>query len=124
MDKLLEVTIPLIIDDINDVSALKKAVATSIMEHQDSFHQFLDRLIQMGDARITVIDDSLNIEGCDVNLDSFGGVAEGTFDSDFYAGCKDMNSVDEHAVILPFKIENTNLVFSIELPPEWIPDYD
>lgn len=124
MTDQLYVTIPLIIDNLNDNASLKRAISVAIMENQSAFHPLLERLIEMGDLRMTVLDDSLNIDTFDVIADDSGGIACGTFDSDFYAGCKDMNSVDEHEVELPFTIENNILVFNIVLPPAWIPDYD
>ncbi len=122
MDEILHITIPLIVADDNDNESLQKAVATAIMDNEGQFFPLLERLIDKGDARLTVIDGSLNIENIDVDVSLTGGVASGSFDSDFYAGCKDMNSQDDHEVTLEFEIEDGNLVFDIELPPAWRPE--
>ena len=122
MDEILHITIPLIVADDNDNESLQKAVATAIMDNEGQFFPLLERLIGKGDARLTVIAGSLNIENIDVDVSLTGGVASGSFDSDFYAGCKDMNSQDDHEVTLEFEIEDGNLVFDIELPPAWRPE--
>ena len=119
---MLEATIPLPITDFNDIPSLQKAIADVIMQNQNIFEPLLYRLIDMGDSGMSIIDDSLNIEPLDVDVDPDVGVAPGMFDSYFYAGCKDMTSIDEHDVALPFTIENGHLVFDIELPPAWIPE--
>lgn len=125
MRENIYITIPLIVDDLSNIESLQKAVASAIMDNEGQFFPLLERLIDMGDARMTVIDGSLNIEQIDVDVSPTGGTASGAFDSDFYAGCKDMNSQDDHEVTLEFEIEDGNLVFDIELPPAWRPgEYD
>ena len=121
MDDNLCITIPLNIANINDPESIQKAIATGIMENQQQFLPLLERLIDMGDARMSVIEGSLNVEHCDVDITSSEYMASGFFDSDFYAGCKDLNSQDDHEVMLPFIIEGGNLIFDIELPPAWRP---
>ncbi len=121
MDDNLYVTIPLLIGDCNDREMLQKAIATAIMDNQNQFLPLLERLIDMGDARMTVIEGSLNVEHCDVEIDQATGVASATYDSDFYAGCKDMNSVDDHEVDLEFEIEGGKIIFDIIIPPAWRP---
>ena len=125
MSEILRIKIPLIVDNVNNKESLQKAVAIAIMENEGQFLPLLERLIDMGDARMTVTDGSLNIEPVDVEVSTTGGVASGSFDSDFYAGCKDINSQDGHEVTLDFEIEDGYLVFDIELPPAWRPgEYD
>ena len=66
MDEILHITIPLIVADDNE--SLQKAVATAIMDNEGQFFPLLERLIDKGDARLTVIDGSLNIENIDVDV--------------------------------------------------------
>ena len=123
MADTLYITIPLFIDDINDNAVLQKSIAKAIMDNQNDFLPLLERLIDMGNARdMSVAERSLNIEDCDIDVDNTKGVACGMFDSNYFASCKDVESVDEHEVTLPFTIENDNLVFDFQLPPAWIPD--
>lgn len=125
MDVDLQFSIPLIVDDMNDYESLQREIAKAIMDNQEKLLPLLERLIDMGDARVTVIERSLNIESCDVEVSSSGGKASGSFDSDFYAGCKDINSQDDHEVTLAFEIEEGSLIFDIVLPPAWRPgEYD
>ena len=121
MEDHLYISIPITIKDTNDVEAMKKFIAMVIEDNQNSFLPLLERLIDLGDSRVTVIDNSLNVEDCDIDLSLADGIACATFDSDFYAGCKDMNSQNDHEVALPFTIENNNIVFDIEIPPAWRP---
>ena len=122
MEENLCITLPLIVSGINDNALLKSSVASIIIENESQFLPLLERLIDMGDARMTVIEGSLNIKPVDVEVSPTGGVAFGTFESDFFVGCKDMNSQDDHEVSLKFDIEDSNLVFNIQLPPAWRPD--
>jgi len=125
MDDDLYIKIPLIVGDDNDHESLQKAIATAIMDNQHQFFPLLERLIDKGDANMTVIEGSLNVEYCDIDTSTTEGVASGSFDSDYYASCKDMCSQDDHEVTLPFEIEDGNLIFDIELPAAWRPgEYD
>lgn len=120
----LHITIPLLIENINDTAALQKSIAEAIMENQDDSHPLLERLIDMGDARdMSVVERSLNIEYCDVgvSMENMKGIAHGMFDSDYYASCKDIETMDDHKVTLPFTIEEDTLVFNIDLPETWLP---
>ena len=117
-------TIPLLIDDYDDKALLQKAISSAIMGHQNQFLPLLERLIDLGDSNMSVMEGSLNIESCDVdiNLTTLEGFTSGMFDSFHYASCKDMQSQDEHEVSLPFTIENDALSFDLEIPPAWKPD--
>ena len=121
-DDVLNVTLKINSYDPEGLDSLTKAVEEVIRENQQDFHPLFERLIDMGDARITVVDDSLYISDCSISSDRLSGVAFCMFDSDFYAGCKDMNSSGEHEVELPFDVDGDTVVFAIDLPPRWVPD--
>jgi len=118
----LTISLKLSTDDADDIKSLKKAVKRAILKSQQDFHPLFERLIDMGDARMTVMGESLYIGDCHINADLSGGEASGEFNSDFYAGCKDMNSTGDHEVTLPFTIDDETLYFEIEIPPRWVPD--
>ena len=120
MDEIIKIAIPLDIESFDDDS-LKVAISSAIVAHEMEFHPLLERLIEMGDARVTVVDDSLTIDAQDVDVNSTGGIACGMFESDYYAGCKDVESMSDHEVTLEFTFKDKSMVFEIELPPAWIP---
>ena len=92
-----------------------------ISEREREFHPLFERLIDRGDSRVTVLDDSMLVQAVEINGNQ--GCASISFDSEFYAGCKDMNSIDEHETTLDFEIEDDMMLFSIPLPDAWIHEY-
>jgi len=114
MNDRIKVEIPIVDSDLGVTKA------DLIANHAREFYPLFERLINCGDARITVLDDSLTV--VDVDVSGLSGCASVTFGSDFYAGCKDMNSIDEHETTLEFEIIDDKMVFDIVLPPAWIPE--
>jgi hypothetical protein len=100
-----------------DVNA--SAVEELIIEHQSEFEPLLERAIDVDDARVQLVDDSLEVEQIEFGEDGSSGVAEVEFMSSFYAGCKDMNSDEWHTETLPFQIVDGVLIFEIDLPVRW-----
>ena len=101
-----------------DNDEIKAMIANAIENNQIKFEPLFQQIIDRGDSRITILDGSLRVTDIVVTGDS--GFAEVNFDSDFYAGCKDINSTDEHNTRLEFRIYKWMMVFNIELPPAWI----
>jgi hypothetical protein len=99
-----------------------KAIAQAIIEHEDEFEPYFARLIDLGDANLTVVGNSLQIEACNIELTGEKGVAHGEFTSDFYASCKDMRAQDDQEVSLKFTLKGNQLYFDIALPSIWRPD--
>lgn len=109
--------------DIEESDApLEERIAKTIKENEGEFWRYFERLIDTEDARYTVIDDSLEIERIVIN--GIEGFAHGNFTWDFYAGCKDINSIDQKEVEINFKISEETLVFDIDLPIIWRSDED
>ena len=122
MDDNVKFRVPLFIDDFDDIHAIKKEVEKIILANQNNFHPIFERVIDQGDAGLTVMEGSLYIEDCCIDNDNMGGMVNGTFDSDYYASCKDMRSQGEHEVTIEFTIEGDYLIFDIALPIAWKPD--
>lgn len=121
MENRLHVEIPFLQSNFSGTQDLERAIADLIVEHQASFQPLFENLIDTGDARISVMNDSLSVN--DVSLSGKEGCADIEFCSDFYAGCKDMNSTGEHEYVLEFEITPTHILFDVEIPPAWKPDY-
>lgn len=105
-----------------DAKDMRSEVRTAILQNEAQFQPLFGRLIDHEDARTTLLDDSMTIT--DLSLSAGGGHASVEFSSAFYAGCRDVNGVNEHEAELPFEIVGDKLVFTITLPPRWVPDPD
>ncbi|WP_426787913.1 hypothetical protein [Xanthomonas campestris] len=92
---------------------------TLVLEHQSEFHPLFERAIDVDDARVQLVDDSVEIEQVEVDEDGRSGCVSVEFMSLFYAGCKDMDSTNWHQEDLPFSIENGVLIFDIPIPVHW-----
>ena len=90
-----------------------------IVEYQSEFAPLFELTIDIDDARVQLVDDSLEVQQVDIDEDRTSGWAQVEFMSSFYAGCKDQNSDDWHTEELPFRITETALVFEIGLPIQW-----
>lgn len=113
-EKTLKLTYPLgthspTINDIENV----------IHENLKDFHVLLWRFIDENDARTTLLEDSVQVEHVTLPANSDEGSFDLQFESEFYAGCKDMNSTDEHETTEEFFIENGQLIIDMLLPPKW-----
>jgi len=113
MNERLRVEIPFEPDEEEDVEAL---AAKLIKANERKFRSFFDRLINE-DARYTFLEDSLSVPELVIN--GAKGFASIIFTSDFYAGCRDMNGVEDHEESLEFEIRDGHMIFDIELPPRW-----
>jgi len=58
MGDTLHVEIPISFEGGDDIESI---VANAIKENQGEFYPLFERLIDMGDARMTVVDDSLDL---------------------------------------------------------------
>jgi hypothetical protein len=123
MEDNIQITAGLNVDQ-NEVEedVFLEAIVQAIIEHEDEFEPYFARLIDLGDANLTVVGNSLKIEACNIELTGEKGVAHGEFTSDFYASCKDMRAQDDKEVSLKFTLKNNQLYFDIALPPVWRPD--
>jgi hypothetical protein len=90
-----------------------------IVENQSQFWPLFERTIDIDDARIGLVDDSLEVQQVDIEEDRRSGSAEVEFMSSFYAGCRGLNSNDWHTESLPFEITQDALVFELDLPIRW-----
>ena len=90
-----------------------------IVEHQGEFSPLFERSIDVDDARVQLVDDSLEVQQVDIDEDRKAGSAQVEFMSSFYAGCKDQNSDDWHSEDLFFEITADFLIFEIDLPIHW-----
>lgn len=96
------------------------AISKAIEDNQGKFSPYLDCFIDGNDIRTNIISGSLEVD----SVDLFNNAVDISFESEFYAGCKDMNSTDKHEATLDFDIANNKLIFNIELPQVWNSDRD
>jgi hypothetical protein len=122
----LDVKIILSADSTIGIDEFKTVISKAINENQSHFEPLLVRLIDAEDSRTTVLDGSLDAqpEGVELNESMTEGFISCTFMSDFYAGCRDLNSTDEHEVVIEFTINSRELIVKQDLPPPWRPDYN
>lgn len=114
MSERLLVTFPL---DMQPGQCIEDAAKKAILAHRNEFTPLFERIIDIEDARVTIVEGSLEVENIAITQDE--GIADVQFMSSFYAGCKDINSDDWHDACLEFQIEDGSLVFDIELPIKW-----
>ena len=115
MNEKLVVKIPLAYPLSVDSGTIEELVVT----HQADFYPLFERAIDIDDGRVRLVEDSLEVVQVDFDETEKSGYVEVDFMSEFYAGCKDMNSDDWHNEELPFRIENSTLIFEIDLPVRW-----
>jgi hypothetical protein len=120
MDKKERINIEIPIEPLTGNNSNDKGILTgAIEENQGSFEQYFERLIDFGDARQTIDDDSLEVT--DISFDKDGGIADVTYNSSHYMGCKDLDSSGDHDASLEFTITDSVMSFEIELPHAWKP---
>lgn len=94
-----------------------KEIGDLIVASQDLFEPYFCRLVDPYDARYSIDSDSLEIDN--IETDGTSGSVSGTVTSSFFAGCRDQNGSDQHDFYFEFDTVDGDLVFAIELPPQW-----
>jgi hypothetical protein len=102
-------------------------ITEAIIENVGEFREYFARLVSAdGDLRTTIDIGNTEIEDFNYDNDSLSGIVFFEFFTDFYAGCKDMNSYDEHSspgLTFSVDMDSCQVIFDeFELPPEWLPD--
>lgn len=113
--------------DYDDDQDIHEQIQEAIRGNVSEFREYFSRLISAdGDSRTTLDIKSTEIEDFGFNQNSLTGHVCFIFYTDFYAGCKDMNSYDDHSS--PIRHFSVNLsegkieFDEFELPPVWQPD--
>lgn len=99
----------------SEANDLEEEVRSTLIHYQHELKRYFERLIDHQDARTTVLDDSMCVN--EVSIDDGEGVAFVEFSTEFYAGCRDINSIDGHEGELALAIEGDHLVVTMKLPP-------
>lgn len=86
-----------------------------ILENISDFYPLLGRYID-DDGRTTLLDDSIEVNEIWISPKFDEGSFEFYFESEFYVGCKDMNSINDHDAFVEFDIINGELVIDMTLP--------
>lgn len=90
-----------------------------VLKHQSEFEPLFESAIDVDDARVQLVDDSLEIEQVELDVDGQSGCVSVEFMASYHAGCRDKNSTDWHQEDLPFSIQDGFLVFDIPIPIHW-----
>lgn len=96
---------------------LERQISEAVKESENDLSPLFERMISHEDSRTTIVDGLMEIE--QVTIQDSWVCVEATFQTSFYAGCKDINSEDTHPVSLEFELINGDLKMVQELPPEW-----
>ena len=108
--------------------ALADHVKEVIEENLVEFGEYCARLVNAESVPGLSLDmDSAEIEDFHYDEDAYEGYMSFTFFTDFYAGCKDINSYDPKSAEQTFEfhidLEKNKIIFDeITLPPAWQPD--
>ncbi len=116
MTRKLTVTIPI---NNRSWSIDEEEIEKLIIENQAQFAPLFELSIDVDDARVQLVDESLDVQQVDIDEGGKSGSAQVDFMSSFYAGCKDQNSDDWHSEDLAFEITQDALIFNINLPINW-----
>lgn len=92
-----------------------------LLENISDLTPLFERFIDDDDGRTSLIEDSPTIIDIYISPKFDNGSAEIEFESDFYAGCKDMNGTFEHEATVEFDIEDGYLEINMQLPAKWGP---
>ena len=106
---------------------LKQCVKKSIEENLSEFEIYAGRLIEKGELRLEVLNESYQINDFEFDEQSLQGNMGFSFDSWYYSGCKGNDGLDQHDSERNFEfsvdIKNGKISFyEIELPRAWLPD--
>ena len=115
----LNIAIPISINSSHNQKQIEDICSKAIMKYKSEFTPYFERLIDNGDAGMTVFEDGFEVD--QVTVHNSSGSADVYYVAEFYASCKDMRSVDKEEAFLKFEIINGEMVFEIEFPSPWQP---
>ena len=106
---------------------LSEQIRDAIENELSQFLVYCEPVIRVDDGRYSILEDSLEITELEFNEQTLKGWVVFSFGVDFYAGCKDMDSYDEHDSE-PFSFvvnkDERRIIFDeVKLPKPWLPDY-
>jgi len=94
-------------------------VASALRDHRAALLPLLERLVDTGDAGVTVPVDDIGIDTVTLDDDGTAGVAELRYVARFFAGCRGLDERDRHRTALPFRIDDGRLRIDLALPIRW-----
>ena len=97
----------------------EEELVQAIIENQDEFHPLFERIIDNGDSRLEIVDDSMVFGEMKFNDNVY--TAYFMFGTSHYMGCKDMMGDDDYEVKLEFTIDDNSMYFNMQLPHAWLP---
>jgi hypothetical protein len=114
--------------EIDSEIPLSEQIRDAIENELSQFLAYCEPVVQIDDGRYSIPEDSLEINELEFNEQTLKGWMTFSFGVDFYAGCKDMDSYDEHdSEVFHFVVNKVDrkIVFDeIKLPKPWLPDYE
>lgn len=123
--EILNISIPVSINSSHTRKEIEVICSKAIKENENELYPWLSNIIDNGDWQLTVLDESLQVDGISIDDDKTGGYINLSFKSDYFSPCKDMRSIDDQDAGHEFDIVNGAMEFEIELQPAWRPDeYD
>jgi len=98
----------------------EQAIARAIEAHKQDFAPLLERLVDVGDSRVRLSQQNpLRVLGVELDKAYTGGNARLNYESNFAEGCRLIDEYDQHQTSVPFRLEEDELVFDLELPIAW-----
>ena len=104
---------------LNNGIDLEEKISNAVESNADEFMEVMEAEIKTDDSRTTILGDSLEVIEIEL-FQSNNGVVHTQFSADFYAGCKDINSLAQHYLTYEFTYDEESLRFEIEVPIEWV----
>lgn len=98
----------------------EQAIAQAIEAHQQDFFPLLERLVEVGDSRVT-LSQRHPLRVLAVTLDPQGstGSARLNYESNFAESCRLIDEYDQHQTSVAFTLDGEWLAFDLALPIAW-----
>ena len=99
---------------------LEQAITRAIEANKQDFFPLLERLVDVGDTRVNLSQQNpLRVLGIALDAAGATGTAQLNYESNFAESCLIINEYDQHQTSVPFRLEEDELVFDLELPIPW-----
>ncbi|MFG0875405.1 hypothetical protein ACF8QD_17250 [Aeromonas media] len=98
----------------------EQAIARAIEAHKSDFFPLLERLVDVGDSRVTLSrKDPLRVLGVELDETLIHGSARLHYESNFAESCRLIDEYDQHQTSVAFRLDGDQLILDLALPIAW-----
>ncbi|MCF3099448.1 hypothetical protein EHZ86_19785 [Aeromonas australiensis] len=105
---------------LNTRTEREQAVARTIEANKRDLYPLLERLVDEGNPAANLSQEhQARVLRVELSQDGSQGLAHLCYESNFFECCLIVDEYQQHQIAIPFRLEENELLFDLELPIQW-----